>query len=309
MSVDEPVFVEDGHHTRLEIENGLSSINHTITLSSDSCPSTPEMVPPGSVTPPLSYSESIKNSVKKRKVLSHRALGVDRSSDKEVTCPICLGEVENKSMTDTCRHKFCFTCLLEWSKVKAVCPLCKVDFTSIMHNIRSDSNYDTHTVPPPSQSRKKVQSRQILRRRRRAGTSDFRRDVYRRDLWAQPVVGGRFRECTPDWYRTNEAQTHRLVPWLNRELNVLSDLFRHRSREENMINRIIKWVKRYHITGPDMRDHLLPYLGTRTNHFQHEFYNFARSPYDLEGYYRNVTYDTRSLPTVIVSSDSDDESD
>lgn len=32
-------------------------------------------------------------------------------------CPICLCRIENMSYTDSCFHKFCFTCLLEWSKV------------------------------------------------------------------------------------------------------------------------------------------------------------------------------------------------
>jgi hypothetical protein len=45
-----------------------------------------------------------------------------------------------------------------------------------------------------------------------------------------------------------------------------------------------------------MRDLLLPYLGTRTEHFQHEFYNFARSPYDLVGFDRNAAYEARCDP-------------
>ncbi len=32
---------------------------------------------------------------------------------------------------------------------------------------------------------------------------------------------GRYRETSPEWFRANPAQTHRLVPWLNRELNAL----------------------------------------------------------------------------------------
>lgn len=39
-------------------------------------------------------------------------------------------------------------------------------------------------------------------RRNPAGTSDFRRSIYDRDLWArlQPDVTGRYRECSPDFY-------------------------------------------------------------------------------------------------------------
>lgn len=32
-------------------------------------------------------------------------------------CSICLGRVKSKCFTDSCMHQFCFSCLLEWSKV------------------------------------------------------------------------------------------------------------------------------------------------------------------------------------------------
>lgn len=35
-------------------------------------------------------------------------------------CSICLGRVKSKCFTDSCMHQFCFSCLLEWSKVCAV---------------------------------------------------------------------------------------------------------------------------------------------------------------------------------------------
>lgn len=41
----------------------------------------------------------------------------DRTSSPETNCAICLGKPQNKSFTDSCLHQFCFTCLLEWSKV------------------------------------------------------------------------------------------------------------------------------------------------------------------------------------------------
>ena len=41
----------------------------------------------------------------------------ERCKSPDPTCAICLGQIENMSYTDSCLHKFCFTCLLEWSKV------------------------------------------------------------------------------------------------------------------------------------------------------------------------------------------------
>lgn len=311
----------------------------------DDCPPTPEHMPPGSQTPPPQRVTGRKKKQKRSRSLDGRS-----SPDPEHTCPICLSDIDNKSMTDTCLHKFCFTCLLEWSKVRAVCPLCKGKFTAILHNVISDTEYSKYELPPPLQSaesersgagfqdflfstrrfryhstmtQERVESRyrrhvlglirdplrsgEIWRRRRGPGTSDFRREVYLADLWAQPLTDTRLRECSPEWYRANEAQTHRLVPWLNRELNALLSFNGHQNRQALLITQIIDWIKIYTIGSPELSTQLLPYLGTYTDHFQHEFLHFARSPYDLVGYDRNVTYDNRRLTTEVVSSDSDND--
>lgn len=41
------------------------------------------------------------------------------SSSPPPNCSICLGRVKSKCFTDSCMHQFCFSCLLEWSKVCA----------------------------------------------------------------------------------------------------------------------------------------------------------------------------------------------
>lgn len=83
----------------------------------------------------------------------------------EPNCAICLGSCTNKCFSDSCMHQFCFKCLLEWSKVnimiqssggyiylltifqiKAECPLCKQPFRSIIHNVKSNDEYDEHVV-------------------------------------------------------------------------------------------------------------------------------------------------------------------
>lgn len=61
-------------------------------------------------------------------------------------CSICLGKLVNRSFTDSCLHQFCFTCLLQWSKIKTECPLCKQTFKSIIHNVRSEEDYDQYHV-------------------------------------------------------------------------------------------------------------------------------------------------------------------
>ena len=76
-------------------------------------------------------------------------------SSPDATCAICLGEREEQCCTDTCLHQFCFSCLVEWTKVKSSCPLCKRDFSAILYNIRADDDYDEYKIniqlAPPSQ--------------------------------------------------------------------------------------------------------------------------------------------------------------
>ncbi|CAG7720230.1 unnamed protein product [Allacma fusca] len=74
------------------------------------------------------------------------------NAEEKAKCAICLGDLQNRSYSNNCCHQFCFGCLLEWSKVKPECPLCKSSFTSIYHNIRSISDYDEYHVPPIIQS-------------------------------------------------------------------------------------------------------------------------------------------------------------
>lgn len=71
----------------------------------------------------------------------------DGSSSPPPNCSICLGKLVNTSFTDSCLHQFCFTCLLQWSKIKTECPLCKQTFKSIIHNVRSEEDYDQYHVP------------------------------------------------------------------------------------------------------------------------------------------------------------------
>ncbi|CAB3241048.1 unnamed protein product [Arctia plantaginis] len=270
-------------------------------------------------------------------------------------CAICLGTCRNKSFTDSCLHQFCFSCLLTWSKVKAECPLCKQAFRSIIHNVRSNHQYEEYLVvqrqTEESSSRididrvtaathrfryrttltlprrETIAIQQLLRHypfmadvfppavrappaRRRRSPASFRRTVYRHNLWARPLPDftGRFRDCSPDFYSYNNTQMHRLVPWLNRELHYL--LNENVGHISYVIARILELLPQYHISSVEFREAMQRYFGDRTEHFLHELYCFASTPYDMAGYDRNVQYttDTRistMVNEVISSSDSE----
>ncbi|XP_038207931.1 E3 ubiquitin-protein ligase Topors [Zerene cesonia] len=265
-------------------------------------------------------------------------------------CAICLGTCKNKSFTDSCLHQFCFKCLLTWSKVKAECPLCKQNFKSIIHNVRSNHQYEQYMVEQAQDDierieidnftnttrrfryrttltlprRDSVAIQQLLLQHypmmadvlpapshRRRPSSYFRRTVYRHNLWARPLPDftGRFRDCTPEFYRYNISQMHRLMPWLNRELHYL--LNENTGHISYVMSQIIDLLPRYHINSPEFREAVQRYFGDRTEHFLHELYCFASTPYDMAGYDRNVQYTTDSRISTMVNevlSSSDSES-
>ena len=68
---------------------------------------------------------------------------------------------------------------------------------------------------------------------------------------------------------------------------------------------ILDLIQRFNIQSPEFHEQIVPYTGTRTNHFQHEFYNYARSTYDMIGYDRNAMYSAaQPVETYVVSSES-----
>ncbi|XP_050403399.1 E3 ubiquitin-protein ligase Topors [Patella vulgata] len=289
------------------------------------------------------------------------------TNSPDPNCAICLGKLENKSFTDSCFHMFCFVCLLEWSKVKNECPLCKQSFKSIIHNVRSYEDYDQYHLSmyrsnhspehPYSRSfryrttltedrvlnlRSRVignpvtdpetvlqlqaigasphvlratdfNARQDWNRRRQASTSDFRRRIYTNGMRLSGVRGtnGRVRDISPAFFTANPALTHRLVPWLNRELNAL--LFNQESHVQFVLELIMGLIKRFEINSEDFYQHISPFIGRHTRHFVHEFQMFAMSPYcmtihDKKAIYQQQT-ESVSSDTDTVNSISDEDSD
>jgi len=271
-----------------------------------------------------------------------------RPTSPDLTCPICLGRLENRSYTDTCFHKFCFVCLVEWSKVKPVCPLCKQPFTSVIHNVQSYENFEQLPITPGNSgmaavadsnrsrfrypttvvhgSSERRRQRDLLQRpsrmRRRgssrfdvpppAFTSSYRRSIYRDELWVRSVEdSGRYRDASAAFFSRNPAAVHRLMPWLNRELMALL----HNPADVTfLLEVILSTVLRVDITSETFYDLVAPFLGARTRHFIHEFYTFARSPFNMEAYDTRVIYErppqiASNTPIEFSDSSSSDSSD
>lgn len=91
---------------------------------------------------------------------------------------------------------------------------------------------------------------------------------------------------------------HRLMPWINRDIVCLLRNAPHSvSDVMQMMHDILPMIN---IPTRTFRRRLSPFLGERTNHFIHELFNFARSPFDMVGYDRVVQYSTRVAEEVEV---------
>lgn len=119
---------------------------------------------------------------------------------------------------------------------------------------------------------------------------NFRRSLYRVGLRVRNIQdGGRYRDISAEFFRRNPACLHRLVPWLKRELTVL---FGSHGSLVNIVQHIImRNVTLYDMESQAFVEDLQPFLLHRTDHFIHEFINFARCPYNIEAYDQHANYD------------------
>ncbi|CAF0784106.1 unnamed protein product [Rotaria sp. Silwood1] len=331
-------------------------------------------------------------------------------------CAVCLNNKQTDIIAriDSCSHTFCFPCILEWSKVRAICPLCKQPFSlitrerysgEVVEEIRVQTSRRSTLPPPalssfndvlnwfdnrrqrsdnsndhrrndifrqmiyvewlntlesivrrpnnnsrnsshssvvrsvnPSSSRLSIISRDsirhLLHRYVRQTTSElqqstiysqstrqtvaFRKYIYINRLFVHsPLLGHNhdtltIRECSPTWYASNQACLHRLVPFLARELLAL--LSNDERTIEHIIREILTAIQLHHIRSNYLARKLNEYLGRYTKHFIHEFYTFARCPYDLAGFDRHAQYPTLNssslvIPPLEISLDDDNNGD
>lgn len=103
---------------------------------------------------------------------------------------------------------------------------------------------------------------------------------------------------------------HRLMPWLNRELLCLNT--DQPQPISYVVQRIDTLIQTYDMTSHDFASRIRALVPNHTDHFIHELINYARSPYDLVGYDRFVTYTPRfesETNDVVTLSSSEEGSD
>ncbi|KAJ6854327.1 PHD and RING finger domain-containing protein-like [Iris pallida] len=75
----------------------------------------------------------------------------DDDDDDDRTCGICLSDAGRsvRGRIDSCDHRFCFLCIMEWARVETRCPMCKQRFCSIR---RPSSAGSGRLVPVPERN-------------------------------------------------------------------------------------------------------------------------------------------------------------
>ncbi|XP_035211360.1 E3 ubiquitin-protein ligase Topors-like [Stegodyphus dumicola] len=259
----------------------------------------------------------------------------------EPSCAICLEQLQNKSFTDSCFHMFCFTCLVEWSKVKPECPLCKQKFKSIVHNVRSDLDYDQYYIRGSENMWTYFGDRRFrFRTTMTAERFVERNHISLQDTLNNEIASHRMRYAPHSVRLYSASQTVLRMPcsfrrqiyeenlWVKPYAGVrirfitpefyrnnpgcthrlhrwlyreLTALLYNENQVTFVMELIMALITRYEITSQEFFLHIQPYFNSRTSHFIHEFYNFAISPYDMESYDRHASYN--SLDTNKVTHD------
>ncbi|XP_030534689.1 uncharacterized protein LOC115743846 [Rhodamnia argentea] len=215
------------------------------------------------------------------------------SSSSSRPCPICLSPTPHlqESYLDRCFHKFCYKCIVQWTKVVAskhseapsslLCPFCKTENFSIIHGY-DGSKFERHYVG------------QIF------SDSVFFTEAhwYRlRCYYVEPGILGDAFDVKRFWKLRKYLESNRwLYSWLKREIQALMqeedvDVVVH-----HMLGTIESSLRRYDqrkLKAPEERqmefkmlllDAARPFLTGRTDRFVDEAELFLASGLNLEAY-------------------------
>ena len=87
----------------------------------------------------------------------------------ETVCPICWERITDIGMTNTCRHRFCVSCLTEWTAQHNYCPLCRqiIEVVIAVTHRKYRNDFDLIVVDndESKQRRKLMEQRSALRQR------------------------------------------------------------------------------------------------------------------------------------------------
>lgn len=82
--------------------------------------------------------------------VSDQGASSSSSAQDDVMCPICLSAIEeaDSAVLQWCMHRFCAHCIEKWSRVRRLCPLCKVEYHGWYYGVQSNSKFQERILPP-----------------------------------------------------------------------------------------------------------------------------------------------------------------
>ncbi|EEF49815.1 uncharacterized protein LOC8285547 [Ricinus communis] len=208
-------------------------------------------------------------------------------------CPICLGPFIQESYLDTCFHKFCYNCILHWTKVigrkrhspspsSVKCPLCKTENHSIIYGF-DGSSFQRHYTNVICQN------------------SSFFSKEHKYRLQCYYTKSGSLSKIVNVlryWKSRKYLQPNRwLQRWLRREIQALLqeedveiilhhilgvvDSFQKRSEKTHQMNMPETKQSEFRTL---VSDAARPFLAARTDWFVNELELFLASGFNIEAY-------------------------
>jgi hypothetical protein len=163
-------------------------------------------------------------------------------------CVICLDNVAEPCETQPCRHNhFDYLCLITWLQQRATCPICNTTVRQVRYELSEDGEegklYEVPSNETGTQGQQGPNSnsggggnnsagRLTRTRPDENGAIRRRRLVYRHRLFSLRVgsnrrqpAASRYRELTPQLFKTDPELLSRARLWLCRELRVFRFLY------------------------------------------------------------------------------------
>ncbi|XP_021282878.1 uncharacterized protein LOC110415528 isoform X1 [Herrania umbratica] len=208
-------------------------------------------------------------------------------------CPICLGPLVQESYLDTCFHKFCYNCIVHWSRVVASkrsrpsssvkCPLCKTENFSVISGF-DGTCFQRHYINQDFEN----------------GFTFSKAHKYRLQCYySEPGIVNDIFDVLRFWKSRKYLQSNVwLHSWLKRELQTLMqeedvDVVVHHIH--GVINSFLRRIEQTHLLKKpaeakqdDFRtavfDAAKPFLLARTDRFVNELELFLASGLNIDAY-------------------------
>lgn len=237
-------------------------------------------------------SESYEDDASKIDAMEHVIVCDDKGEQER--CIICLDSIHNPCLLDPCCHKYCFVCIFQWYQFNPSCPLCKSKISSLLYDIRSDTEFKRIETQKLDDKSSKIDRWGCPSSTQEEFLSDFpftheherRKRVYQRKIIPIPVIPPTKRTipfaCNDDdWIR-------KLKPWVKRELQSILE-------EENVDSILLIFQQIFHnfhdnLDSPLFFSKIEEFLQHYTPIFIRELRCFVKSSLTMVAYDRKVRY-------------------